>query len=215
MKNSNLLFALIFLFLLSFTALNSNAAIINVNASNFNFSPAVINVTVGDTVKWTLISGSHTTTCNGQGGTSLPNGAASWDAELSSNALTYMYVVTVSGTYHYVCTPHAPDMSGTINAIISSISQINEIASGYKLSQNFPNPFNPETKINFSIPSSGFVDLKVYNVSGQNVATIVNQRLSSGTYNVNWNASDVTSGVFFYTLKTENFTETKKMMLIR
>jgi len=106
-------------------------------------------------------------------------------------------------------------MSGIINVAVSSISQINEIATGYKLSQNFPNPFNPETKINFSIPSSGFVDLKVYNAAGQNVASLVNQRLSSGTYNVNWNASDVTSGVYFYTLKTENFTETKKMLLIR
>jgi len=55
----------------------------------------------------------------------------------------------------------------------------------------------------------------VYNAAGQNVTSLVNQRLSSGTYNVNWNASDVTSGVYFYTLKTENFTETKKMLLIR
>jgi len=215
MKNSKLFFAIMFMFLISFSAVNSNATIVNITASNFSFTPVLVNVTVGDTVKWTWTSGSHTTTCDGQQGTVLPNGAASWDAELSSNAVTYMYVVTVSGNYQYVCTPHAPDMSGTINAVVSSISQINEIATGYKLSQNFPNPFNPETKINFSIPSSGFVDLKVYNAAGQNVTSLVNQRLSSGTYNVNWNASDVTSGVYFYTLKTENFTETKKMLLIR
>ncbi|HQY50967.1 MAG TPA: T9SS type A sorting domain-containing protein [Ignavibacteria bacterium] len=215
MKNSKLFFAIMFMFLISFSAVNSNATIVNITASNFSFTPVLVNVTVGDTVKWTWTSGSHTTTCDGQQGTVLPNGAASWDAELSSNAVTYMYVVTVPGKYLYVCTPHAPDMSGIINVAVSSISQINEIATGYKLSQNFPNPFNPETKINFSIPSSGFVDLKVYNAAGQNVASLVNQRLSSGTYNVNWNASDVTSGVYFYTLKTENFTETKKMLLIR
>ena len=165
MKNSNLLFALMFMLLISFTSVDSNATIVNVNASNFTFTPGLINVTVGDTVKWTWISGSHTTSCNGLPGTSRPPGALPWNSDLNSGNPTFMYVVTVPGKYLYICVPHIPDMTGLIVATVSSISQINEIATGYKLSQNFPNPFNPETKINFSIPSSGLVDLKVYNAA--------------------------------------------------
>ena len=141
----------------------SGATTISVAASNFVFTPAVVSATVGDTIKWTRTSGSHTTTCDGQAGTIRPAGAAPWNAPLTSGNPTFIYVITVPGKYAYICEPHAPDMAGVINAVPSSITQINEIVTGYEISQNYPNPFNPSTKIRFSIPSNEFVTLKIFN----------------------------------------------------
>ncbi len=85
----------------------------------------------------------------------------------------------------------------------------------YKLEQNYPNPFNPTTTINYSIKSDGFVSLKVYNILGQQVADLVNQNQRAGYYNVNFNAFNLPSGVYIYTIKTSGFTSSKKMLLIK
>lgn len=96
------------------------------------------------------------------------------------------------------------------------IKQIaSEVPQAFTLKQNYPNPFNPSTKINFSLPKAGIVTLKVYDITGKEVANLVNQNLSVGTYEYDFNASNLTSGIYFYTLKTGNFTETKKMMLVK
>ncbi|QQS60153.1 T9SS type A sorting domain-containing protein [Candidatus Falkowbacteria bacterium] len=91
----------------------------------------------------------------------------------------------------------------------------NEIPLGYFLSQNFPNPFNPSTKINFSIPKSGKVKLSVFNMVGKEVVVLLDQSLSAGNYTADFDASNLTSGVYFYTLQSENFTETKRMVLVK
>lgn len=85
----------------------------------------------------------------------------------------------------------------------------------YELQQNYPNPFNPSTKIRFSIPSNEFVTLKVYNVLGSEIATLINDVLNAGSYEVDFNAEGLTSGVYFYTLSTDNFTNTRKMILTK
>lgn len=96
------------------------------------------------------------------------------------------------------------------------ISQISSnVPERFSLSQNYPNPFNPSTKIAFNVPVKGYVTLKVYDALGQEVATLVNQNLSVGEYAYEFNASVLSSGIYFYTLKGENFIETKKMMLIK
>jgi Secretion system C-terminal sorting domain len=87
--------------------------------------------------------------------------------------------------------------------------------TAYVLEQNFPNPFNPSTKINFSVPVEGFVTLDVYNSIGQKVATLVNETKTAGTYAVDFNASNLTSGIYFYKISSGNFTETKKMILLK
>ncbi len=194
---------------------DSYSTVHNVSASNFSFNPANISVTVGDTVKWTRITGDHTTTCNGTNGSVRPIGAAPWNANLSSGSPTFSYVITVAGMYNYVCTPHVPDMVGSINAVTSSITQITEIVRSYELSQNYPNPFNPVTNINFSVPNSSNVTLKIYNNMGQEVETLVNEKLNAGSYQVDWNAINFTSGVYYYKIQTEGFIETKKMFLIK
>jgi hypothetical protein len=102
---------------------------------------------------------------------------------------------------------------GTITSIGNQ--NTSQIPSDFILEQNYPNPFNPSTVINFSIPAAGFVKLKVYNTLGKEVETLVNEMLSEGNYSVNFDASALSGGIYFYKLETEKFSETKKMILIK
>ena len=96
------------------------------------------------------------------------------------------------------------------------IKEVNtQVATEFKLGQNYPNPFNPTTNIQFSVPKNNLVTLKVYDITGKLVSTLVNQNLSAGTYNVDFDASKLSSGVYFYTMQAGNFTSTKKMILIK
>lgn len=90
-----------------------------------------------------------------------------------------------------------------------------EIASEFSLSQNYPNPFNPVTNIKFSIPQSGDVTLKVYDMLGKQVAELVNGYKPSGSYIVDFNGSNLPSGVYFYRLEAKDFTDVKKMVLVK
>jgi len=99
---------------------------------------------------------------------------------------------------------------------VSDVEPINQIApSDFSLDQNYPNPFNPSTTINFSIPVESFITLDVYNAIGQKVASLVNETKSAGNYKVDFNASNLTSGIYFYKISAGNFTETKKMILMK
>ncbi len=89
------------------------------------------------------------------------------------------------------------------------------IPLAFNLSQNYPNPFNPSTTINFSIKEAGLVTLKVYDILGREVTTLVNENLSEGIYNKVFSASGLSSGIYFYSLKAGKFSETKKMLLIK
>lgn len=97
----------------------------------------------------------------------------------------------------------------------TSVEKLDEIPTGYQLSQNYPNPFNPTTNIKFSLPESGFATLKVYNTLGQEVATLVNEFKHAGTYEVDFNAKDLSSGMYLYTLTTGKATISKKMLLVK
>jgi len=107
---------------------------------------------------------------------------------------------------------YAKTNGGTITSVTPLISSV---ADKYSLSQNYPNPFNPTTKINFAIPQNGFVSLKVYDISGKEVMTLVNKNMTVGSYAVDFNGAFLSSGVYFYRLETGSFVETKKMMLVK
>jgi hypothetical protein len=92
---------------------------------------------------------------------------------------------------------------------------INTIPNSYVLYQNYPNPFNPTTTITYQIPQAGLVTLKVYDAIGTEVATLVNQQREAGSYNITFNASKLNSGVYFYTLRSGDFTATKKLILVK
>jgi N-acetylneuraminic acid mutarotase len=89
------------------------------------------------------------------------------------------------------------------------------IVKSFALEQNYPNPFNPTTAIEFSIPKSAFVSLKIYNILGEEVATLVSEKLVTGRYKYNWDASALASGVYFYRIQAGNYVEAKKMILLR
>ncbi|MGD8305445.1 MAG: aryl-sulfate sulfotransferase [Ignavibacteria bacterium] len=94
-------------------------------------------------------------------------------------------------------------------------TQDTEIPDEYKLSQNYPNPFNPLTSIEFAIPNDEFVNLTVYNMLGKTISTLVNERMPGGNYEVNFDASDLSSGVYFYRLTAGSFVNIKKMVVIK
>ncbi len=111
--------------------------------------------------------------------------------------------------------------SGTIRrttnggSVTGFIQQSNETPNEYSLAQNYPNPFNPSTNFKFQITKSGFVKLTVFDMLGKEITKLVNQELSAGTFTVNFDASSLPSGTYFYRLQTESFTDTKKMVLIK
>jgi photosystem II stability/assembly factor-like uncharacterized protein len=153
------------------------------------------------------------------------NGAATWNYELySPHSLGKLFFVDsingwVIGGY------------GDIYKYgdITGIKQLSGVPDHLSLSQNYPNPFNPVTKIKFDIPASlnppfakgvtakpgGFVRLVVYDLLGREISVLVNERLTPGSFEVEWDGSNYPSGVYFYRLTTDGFTETKRMVLIR
>ncbi|MBS1515071.1 MAG: T9SS type A sorting domain-containing protein [Bacteroidetes bacterium] len=107
-------------------------------------------------------------------------------------------------------------ISSTQNGGLVSVSQISsEIPEHFSLKQNFPNPFNPVTSIKFDVKKSDFVSLKVYNMQGSEIKSLVNENMNAGTYEISFNAESLPSGVYFYTLQASDFKETKKMMLVK
>jgi photosystem II stability/assembly factor-like uncharacterized protein len=111
----------------------------------------------------------------------------------------------------------------TFNFGLTGLNMIsNTVPSEYSLHQNYPNPFNPVTKIKFKIPYAGFINLKIFDILGRELSTLINQQLNPGTYEMNWNASEHPSGVYYYRiaihsdkLSAGSFTDTKKMILIK
>lgn len=91
----------------------------------------------------------------------------------------------------------------------------NNLPDGILLDQNFPNPFNPSTTINFSIPSSTHVVLRIFNMLGEEVSTLLNEWKAAGSYTVTWDAPSNPSGVYFYRLQDGDYTETKKLIILR
>jgi hypothetical protein len=91
----------------------------------------------------------------------------------------------------------------------------NKTPESYTLYQNYPNPFNPATTIKYSIPTESFVNVKVYNLIGQEVAELVNEQQQIGNYEINFDAANLPSGIYFYSIKAGNFAETKKMLLVK
>jgi photosystem II stability/assembly factor-like uncharacterized protein len=103
----------------------------------------------------------------------------------------------------------------TTNGWITSMKDTYSHTGGFMLYQNYPNPFNPLTNFSFIIPARSFVSLKVFDVMGREVATLVNGELSAGNHTQQWNVANNASGVYFYRLHAGAFTETKKLILLR
>ncbi len=107
-------------------------------------------------------------------------------------------------------------VGGTVYGNIVGIDDdenINQLS--FSVSQNYPNPFNPETRINYVIKENGLVQLTVYNILGQTVKELINEIQSAGSHSVNFNAVDLPSGVYIYTLQVNGYTSSNKMLLLK
>ncbi len=104
---------------------------------------------------------------------------------------------------------------GKIELYPTAIKNVNSSPSRFSLGQNFPNPFNPSTVIHYEIPNGAFVTLKVFDVLGKEVKTLINKFQNKGKYVIDFNASKLTSGIYFYSLHSGNYISTKKMILLR
>ncbi|VAX23324.1 Alkaline phosphatase [hydrothermal vent metagenome] len=99
--------------------------------------------------------------------------------------------------------------------LVSVKSKTNEIPRNFLLSQNYPNPFNPTTVISYSLPESGFVSMKMYDILGNEVAVLVNEYKPTGNYSIEFNGNDLSSGVYIYQMQAGSFIDTKKLMLLK
>jgi hypothetical protein len=104
---------------------------------------------------------------------------------------------------------------GGISGFKKNPSSNSQFPIGFDLSQNFPNPFNPVTTIEFNLPKTSEVSLKVFNILGEEVATLVSKRLYAGSYSYEWDALNLASGVYLYHLETKDFVKTRKMILMK
>jgi hypothetical protein len=118
--------------------------------------------------------------------------------------------------YNYALSSEEISDLGGVGQIPTAVSADKEdVLNSYKLDQNYPNPFNPTTNITLTIPVSGKTTLKVYNVSGQMITTLVDQNLVAGSYKYSFNGTDLPSGIYFYKLQSNNHIEMKKMLLLK
>lgn len=209
----------IVLFLTTVSVVHATTHIIQFGGSfGLAYSPSSLNVSIGDTIKWEGDFSMHPLSS-----TSVPVGASSFH---QGSGTVFTYVVMVAGTYLYQCDVHfASGMIGSFTAITTGVE--NGMSSlrptAFRLEQNFPNPFNPTTVLSFNLPLQSFVTIKVYNLIGQEVATVVNENMAAGSYSKIWNASSMPSGVYFYKLEARQtnggqantFTETKKLLLLK
>jgi hypothetical protein len=142
-----------------------------------------------------------------------------------STTVQYLFLAKNGASVRVACdasNPNPPN-SGVIAtewydwnlSYLSDVEQISGLPSDFKLTQNYPNPFNPSTKIEYSIPQESFVQLKVYDILGNEVATIVNEEQNAGTYRADFNAQNLASGFYIAKLQAGNYTKSIKMTLLK
>lgn len=107
---------------------------------------------------------------------------------------------------------HVTDLDGSTG---NGMQVVTEIPKEYSLAQNYPNPFNPTTKINYDLPKAGNVTMRVYDITGREVYTLVNQLQQAGSYSVTFNGANFASGIYFYKIQAGNFSQIKRMVLIK
>lgn len=159
-----------------------------------------------------------------------PSGVIHWNVNVATTASSKTQTSTqiFRTTTGMVYTGWGDDRNGSSDIYVQNISingalgypndikqNSNIVPDKFELKQNYPNPFNPSTTIKFSIPENSFVSLKIYDVNGREISELVNKNLSQGEYEANFDAKNLSSGVYFYTLRAGEFTETKVMSFIK
>jgi len=138
----------------------------------------------------------------------------------STSSNPFILTAPSNGTYTVNAGYKNPSMEWGSTSVVLTVSGIDEELVGlrpetFALYSNYPNPFNPSTKIRYAISTTAFTSLKVYTSLGEEMATLINEEKTPGVYEVNFDATNLTSGTYLYKLQTGNFTETKKMILLK
>ena len=124
--------------------------------------------------------------------------------------------LAVSGTNLFAGTSGSGVWMRPISEMITGVTGNHDnLPANYSLQQNYPNPFNPSTTIKYSVPKTSLVTIKVYNVLGKEIATLVNEEKSAGNYSVQFTGSKLSSGVYFYRMQADSFVQTKKLLLLK
>jgi len=108
-----------------------------------------------------------------------------------------------------------PAYSFSNNLSTNSFEGMSNLPNNFSLDQNYPNPFNPTTQIKFSLPTTSFVTISIYNVIGEKLGEVVNKTLEAGVHTVSWNATNYANGIYIYTMNSGNFFTSKKMILLK
>ena len=187
---------------------------VTVKVEDFKFVPKDITITAGDTVKWVWVNGDHTTTSDSTAGVD------SWDSPINQGNPTFSFVIKYPGKHLYHCKFHGNvnevGMAGSITVLEpTSVKAGSFLPGSYKLEQNYPNPFNPVTEIKYSIPRSEKVSLAVFDIDGNKIQQLVNKVQAGGIYSVKFSSGNYASGVYFYRLRAGNFTDVKKMIILK
>lgn len=177
----------------------------NISTSAFTGEVWTIILTDTNLFVGTIGSGIYLTQDNGTTWSTVNEGLMNSDIRsLMVSPDNYIYAGTTNGFVYYRPLSELTGVAGN-----------NSQPSEYRLYQNYPNPFNPGTKIQYSIPRSSKVQIKVYDVLGNKIATLINEEKPAGNYELTWNAANLPSGIFFYELKAGHFIQTKKMILLK
>ncbi len=167
---------------------------------------------------------------NGRWGTIIPNTLANGVRRINQHSLATGEIITYNTSSNGLWPSGANTVNpagGSINPIrmtgmdvITSINYGNSTPAGFELKQNYPNPFNPSTSINFTLPSSGYAEMKVFDMLGREVSTLFNGNIAEGTYTINFTAENLVSGIYFYRINFTEisgklFSQTKKFTLIK
>ena len=171
------------------------------NRIEFIYGPAVANATSSGSVGETDTIGGVSHVYSFTPGSTCPGTSVS--QTVCNNAVVWSAATFPAGRRY------------TFNCPLGIVPTSNGIPREYKLAQNYPNPFNPSTKISFALPKAGNVELKIYDILGREVMTLVNEFRTAGSYTVDFNAANLASGVYFYRIKSGDFTNTKKMVLMK
>ena len=183
--------------LVSFTAnVSGNVVVLNwttaTEVNNYGFD---VQRAVSGTDVWTTLG-----FVNGHGNSNSPKDYSFVDVTKSSGKVSYrLKQIDIDGSFKY---SNEVELSATL-------------AKEFVLEQNYPNPFNPTTVISYSIPTASHVSVKVFDVLGNLISTLVNKNQTASSYNVNFDANNLSNGVYFYKIQAGNYTDIKKMILIK
>ncbi len=192
-------------------AIPAGATVWNVNVANFQFTPASITIAQGDTVRWNATSGTHNVR-------ELHPTPVFLSGNPASAPWTYQFVFAgiAPGAYNYHCDPHAPGMAGTVTVQApNSAPEPPTARMNLSLEQNYPNPFNSATSIAFTLPAEAHVNLSVMNVLGQTVANLYDGDMEHGAHQFLFDASGLTSGMYYYKLLTPYGAVARKMFYMK